>query len=76
MVTGMLLILIGYLAGAYGAFSEDSLYGFFYLVFPLYTAYYMVTRWEDLWVWLVCSTVGVGLAMIGIEIAQWAGAAM
>ena len=63
--TGGILILVGHLAGAYGAFSEDFLYGFFYLVIPLYTAYYIVTRWDDMWVWFTCSTVGVGLSMAG-----------
>jgi hypothetical protein len=73
IVLGCALVLVGYGAGAYGAFCEDFLYGFFYLVIPLYTAYYMATRWEDLWVWLVCSTVGVGLILAGIEIVRWAG---
>jgi hypothetical protein len=76
MAIGSVLILVGYSAGAYGAFCEDFLYGFFYLVIPLYTAYYMATRWEDLWVWLTCSTVGVGLILIGVEIVRWAGVAV
>jgi hypothetical protein len=73
MILGSILILAGYGAGAYGAFCEDSLYGFLYLVIPLYAAYYMVTRWEDLWVWLAGSTVGVGLILAGTEIVRWAG---
>jgi hypothetical protein len=73
MVVGGICVLVGYGAGAYGAFREDSLYGFLYLIFPLYTAYYMVTRWEDLVIWLACSTVGVGLMLAGIEIVRWAG---
>jgi hypothetical protein len=76
MVIGSVLILIGYSAGAYGAFREDFLYGFLYLVIPFYTAYYMATRWEDLWVWLTCSTLGVGLILIGIEVVRWAGVAV
>jgi hypothetical protein len=70
---GCVLILVGYAVGAYGAFSEDFLYGFLYLVIPLYTAYYMVTRWEDLWVWFACMTTGVGLILLGIELARWGG---
>jgi hypothetical protein len=70
---GCVMILVGYAAGAYGAFSEDFLYGFLYLVIPLYTAYYMVTRWEDLWVWFLCMTSGVGLVLLGIEMARWGG---
>jgi hypothetical protein len=76
MAIGGVLILVGYSAGAYGAFCEDFIYGVLYLVIPLYTAYYMATRWEDLWVWLVCSTAGVGLILIGIEIVRWAGVAI
>ena len=70
IILGSLMVLVGYAAGAYGAFCEDFLYGFFYLVFPLYTGYYLVTRWEDLWKWLVSSTVGVGLVLIGIKMLE------
>ena len=73
MALGCVLILVGYAVGAYGAFSEDFLYGFLYLVIPLYTAYYMVTRFDDLWVWLACMTLGVGLVLFGIEMARWGG---
>ena len=73
IVIGAILVLVGYFAGAYGAFSEDFLYGFFYLVFPIYTAYYIATRWDDLWVWFTCSTVGVGLMIVGAEIARATG---
>jgi hypothetical protein len=76
MGLGSVLILVGYSAGAYGAFCEDFLYGFLYLVIPFYTAYYMATRWEDLWVWLTCSTAGVVLILIGVEIVRWAGVAV
>jgi predicted Zn finger-like uncharacterized protein len=73
MTLGGVMILLGYGVGAYGAFREDFLYGFLYLVIPLYTAYYMVTRWDDLWVWFACMTMGVGLILLGIEIARWGG---
>jgi hypothetical protein len=76
MATGGFLILAGHLAGAYGAFSEDWLYGFFYLVIPFYTAYYIVTRWDDMRVWFTCSTVGVGLSLLGIELVRLSGAAV
>jgi hypothetical protein len=65
--------LLGYAAGAYGAFCEDFLYGFLYLVIPLYTAYYLVTRWEDLWRWFACSTTGVGLVLFGTQLLRWSG---
>ena len=40
---------------------------------PLYTAYYMVTRWDDLWVWFACSTAGVALVLLGTEMVRWGG---
>ena len=58
------MVLVGFGAGAYGAFREDVLYGFLYLAIPLYTAYYIVTRWDDLWTWFACSTLGVGLVLL------------
>ena len=73
IILGCALILVGYGMGAYGAFSEDFLYGFLYLVIPLYTAYYLVTRWDDLWVWFACMTLGVGIILLGIEMARWGG---
>ena len=74
MAIGGILVPVAYFAGAYGAFSEDILYGLLYITIPLYTAYYLVTRWEDLWIWITCSTVGVGLVLIGTEMVRWAGA--
>ncbi len=73
MALGSLMVLAGYGAGAYGAFHEDFLFGFLYVVIPLYTAYYMVTRWDDLWVWFACSTAGVALVLLGTELVQWGG---
>jgi hypothetical protein len=73
---GGILVPVAYFAGAYGAFSEVVLYGLLYIMIPLYTAYYLVTRWEDLWIWITCATVGVGLVLIGTEIIRWAGAAV
>jgi hypothetical protein len=73
MALGGLMILVGYGVGAYGAFREDFLYGFLYIVIPLYTAYYMVTRWDDLWIWFACMSMGVGLMLLGIEMARWGG---
>jgi hypothetical protein len=73
MALGSLMVLVGYAAGAYGAFREDFLYGFLYVVIPLYTAYYLVTRWDDLWPWFACSTAGVGLVLLGTELVRWAG---
>jgi hypothetical protein len=65
MGLGSVLVLLGYGVGAYGAFREEVLYGMLYLLIPLYTAYYLATRWEDLWVWFACSTVGAALVVVG-----------
>jgi hypothetical protein len=73
MALGSALVLLGYAIGAYAAFREDFLYGFLYLVIPLYTAYYILTRWDDLWVWVACSTAGVALVWLGTELARWGG---
>jgi len=73
ILIGCGMLLSGFLAGAYGAFHEDFLYGFLYVVVPLYTAYYVVTRWDDLWVWGACSTAGIGLILLGTEIIRWSG---
>jgi hypothetical protein len=73
LALGTAMVLIGFAAGAYGAFSEDFLYGFFYLVFPLYSGYYLVTRWEDLWKWCVCSTAGFAFVLVGTQMMRWAG---
>jgi hypothetical protein len=73
MTLGSAMVLVGFGVGAYGAFSEDFVHGFFYLVLPLYTAYYMVTRWDDLWFWFACMTLGVGIILLGIEMARWGG---
>lgn len=73
IVIGCGMILAGYAVGAYGAFSEDFVHGFLYLVIPPYTAYYMATRWDDLWFWFACMTLGVGIVLIGIEVARWGG---
>ena len=72
---GTALFAIGFAAGAYGAFSEDFLYGFLYVVLPVYTAYYLVTRWEDLWKWSACSVLGVLCVSVGTAMLRSAGVA-
>jgi hypothetical protein len=67
---GALLILVGYSVGFWAAFREDSLYAFFYCVFPPYAAYYILTRFEDLWPWFLAMTVGAGLVTVGGTIAE------
>lgn len=73
MALGSGMVLAGYAVGAYAAFREDFLYGFLYLAVPLYTAYYLVSRWEDLWVWFACSSAGVVLVLLGTEMLRWSG---
>jgi hypothetical protein len=74
MALGSIMVLVGYCAGLYGAFCEDFLHGAAYFAFPLYTAYYVVTRWDDMWIWFACSTTGAVLASLGAAIAQAGGA--
>ena len=73
LILGSVMVLVGFGAGAYGAFHEDLLYGVLYLLVPLYAAYYFLTRWDDLWVWFACSTAGVALVVFGTEILRWNG---
>ncbi|WP_165227526.1 hypothetical protein [Aquisphaera insulae] len=75
MATGVMLLVLGHVGGTYVAFTEDFVHGFFYLGFPIYTAYYIVTNWDDMWVFFACSTVGAGLASAGLTLVEWAGAA-
>jgi hypothetical protein len=65
---GGLLILVGYGVGLWAAFQEDAIQGFAYL-FPLYAAYYIVTRWDGMWPFFVAMTVGAGLVALGGTIA-------
>jgi hypothetical protein len=76
LIIGTAMVFLGFAAGAYGAFSEDFLYGLLYMVFGIYTAYYFVTRWDDLWKWALCSTAGFGLVAIGTLMVQWSGLAV
>jgi hypothetical protein len=62
---GTLLFLAGFFVGAFGAFSEDFVTGMLYLFIPLFTGYYIVTRWDDLKPWFITLSVGVGLVSIG-----------
>ncbi len=73
--TGTLMILGGYCVGAYSAFREDAIYGILYLTIPLYTAYYLVTRWEDLWPFVTVMTAGAAIASLALWILEPAAAA-
>jgi hypothetical protein len=62
---GLILCLYGYASGAYIAFTEDDLHGWLYLLFPFYTAYYCVSRWDEMRSRLVMVVVGLTLLAIG-----------
>ena len=57
----MIIFLYGYGSGAYIAFTEDGLYGWLYLIFPPYAAYYFVSRWDEMSSRLVMLFVGLAL---------------
>jgi hypothetical protein len=61
---GGLLVTVGYFVGLWAAWHEDSLYGFLYFFIPFYSAYYILTRWDDMWPWFVAMTVGTVLVSI------------
>ncbi len=60
-VAGLILFVYGYASGAYIAFTEDDLYGWLYLLFPPYAAYYFVSRWDEMSSRLVMLIVGLAL---------------
>ena len=64
-LAGMLLTCGGYAMGAYAAFSEDFLYGFLYLVVPLYTAWFLVSRFDELKAVVLAIALGLGLSLVG-----------
>jgi hypothetical protein len=69
-VPGILLILYGFFTGAYIAYTEDFLYAFLYVVFPIYTAYYIVSRWDDMQSRVAFIVAGVVLATVGVWILE------
>jgi hypothetical protein len=60
-LAGLIVFLYGYGSGAYIAFTEDDLYGWLYLLFPPYAAYYFVSRWDEMRSRLVMLVVGLAL---------------
>jgi DNA-directed RNA polymerase subunit RPC12/RpoP len=77
-LAGLILFLYGYGSGAYIAFTEDALYGWLYLIFPPYAAYYFVSRWDDMSSRMVMLIVGLVLLTGGgrlLEIERPADAA-
>jgi DNA-directed RNA polymerase subunit RPC12/RpoP len=60
-LVGLILFAYGYASGAYIAFTEDDLYGWLYLIFPPFAAYYFVSRWEEMSSRLVMLIVGLAM---------------
>ncbi len=61
---GLLLCLYGYATAVYIAFTEDDFYGWLFLLFPFYAAYYVVSRWDEMRSRLIM--VGLGLALLAV----------
>lgn len=59
---GLSLILAGYALGTYIAYTEDMLHAALFLTIPLYTGYYIVMNWDEMWRPFALMFVG-GLAM-------------
>jgi hypothetical protein len=62
---GLVLCLYGYATGVYVAFTEDDLYGWLFLIFPFFAAYYLVTRWEEMSSRVIMIVAGLVLLAIG-----------
>jgi hypothetical protein len=58
---GLVVFGYGYASGAYIAFTEDDLYGWLYLIFPPYAAYYFVSRWDEMRSRLMMAIVGLAM---------------
>jgi hypothetical protein len=77
---GLVLCLYGYATGVYIAFTEDDLYGWLFLIFPFFAAYYLVSRWDEMSSRLIMIVAGLVLLAIGgrmleVEFARAAAAA-
>jgi ribosomal protein L37E len=69
-LAGLILFLYGYGSGAYIAFTEDDLYGWLYLLFPPYAAYYYVSRWDEMQSRLIMLVVGLALLVGGVRLLE------
>jgi hypothetical protein len=68
-VVGIVMILTGFVIGAYGAFHEDFLNGMLYVFIPFYTAYFIATNWDAMWRWAILMFVGSILILFAGKIA-------
>jgi hypothetical protein len=62
---GLLLCLYGYATAVYIAFTEDDFYGWLFLLFPFYAAYYVVSRWDEMRSRLIMFVLGLTLLAVG-----------
>jgi hypothetical protein len=67
---GVILFLYGFASGAYIAFTEDFLYGFFFVAVPVYAAYYFVSRWDEMRSRLAMVVVGLVLMSAGAWVLE------
>ncbi|MFO0908967.1 MAG: hypothetical protein U0794_11505 [Isosphaeraceae bacterium] len=68
-LAGILLVFGGMALGAYIAFTEDFVHGFFFVVLPIYAAYYFMSRWDD-------TKVALGVVIGGLVILAAGGWAL
>jgi hypothetical protein len=67
---GLLLFVYGYATGVYIAFTEDDLHGWLFLLIPIYAAYYIVSRWDDMYVRVIMVVAGLTLLAIGVRFLE------
>ena len=66
---GVVMLMTGFVVGAYGAFQEDFLNGMLYLFFPIYTAYFIASNWDGMWRWFLLMGGGAILIVVAGQIA-------
>lgn len=63
---GILLTVGGYAVGTYIAFTEDFVHGVAFLLIPPYTAWYFVSRFDDMKVPAIACILGLALLLVGV----------
>jgi hypothetical protein len=61
---GIVLVVGGYAVGAYVAFSEDFIFGALFLLVPIFTAWYFVSRFDEMKAPLAAVCLGLGLLVV------------
>jgi len=70
VVLGLILTVYGYLTAIYIAFTEDDLHGWLFLMIPMYAAYYLVSRWDEMKSRLVMIVIGLVLLSVGSRMIE------